>query len=1150
MNNHGIFSPDRTKVRTLLSIKSIFLFLLFTFAFEMAYASSVYSQTKVFTMQSAEKTVLQVFKEIEKNSEFIIFYRDGVIDLNRKVSVNVVNQSVDKILEQLLAHTDNGFTIKDRQIIIYKKETSATPSVSQQKNKIKVTGVVTDAKGESIIGANVVVKGNPTIGAITNMEGRYEVMLPSDDVILLVSYLGYNTEEIKVKGRRNINVVLHEDSKALDEVVIVGYGKQKKESVVVSMSSIKPKDIVVPSRSLNNSLAGQVAGLIAVQRSGEPGYDNAEFWIRGVSTFAGGTSPLVLVDGVPRNMSDIEPDEIETFSVLKDAAATAIYGAEGANGVVLVTTKRGRVEKAKISFKTEHTISSPTRLPEFVGSADYLSLYNEALRNDGEGPQFSDELIAHYRNNDDPDLYPTTNWIDELLRKNTFSHRYTLNVRGGTEKAKYFVSGAYYNESGLFKNRPNGIYDTNIGIDRFNLRSNIDMAVSSTTTVGVDLAMQYLINNYPGTGTSTIFRSMLITPPYAFPAVYSDGTVATYAQERDANMRNPYNLLMNSGYAKEYRTGIQSKVNVNQKLDFITKGLSANLNVSYDYDSEMIIRREYNPTRYHATGRDELGQLIFSTVVSGNPDIQDPKNSATSATKKIYIDASINYKRTFGKHDVGAMLLYMQKETQQHNVPLPFRKQGFVGRATYGYDGRYFIEGNFGYTGSEAFAEGNRFGFFPAIGAAYYLSNESFYPEAIKKVVNKLKLRASVGRTGNDKTGQERFLYRPTFTTNAGGFTQGIGDTGGTNGIGNGIVEGRFAAPYLAWEIEDKQNYGFDLGLFDNRIDIIFDYFRSERRDILLQRRTVPQLGGLRQDPWQNFGKVRNQGIDMSMNLNQQIGKLKLSARGTFTFTRNKILEYDELPQKYGYQAVTGTRVSENTLYIADRLYTEDDFIVSTNANGLKTYKLRSELPRPTLGGLIGPGDIKYVDVNGDGVIDSYDQVRGVGNPSTPEIIYGFGLNAEYKGFYASIFFQGAGNTSVLLGGAISEGWYPFSWGVDQSNYRTFALDRWTENNPSQDVIIPRLHKNNANNANNRVASTWWLRNGSFLRLKNIEFGYQLPKKFMDKIGFEAARIYIMGYNLAVWDDIKYFDPEAGNANAGLNYPLPRTFTLGLDFTF
>lgn len=1122
------------------------MFLLFTFAFEMAYASSVYSQTKVFTMQSAEKTVLQVFKEIEKNSEFIIFYRDGVIDLNRKVSVNVVNQSVDKILEQLLAHTDNGFTIKDRQIIIYKKETSATPSVSQQKNKIKVTGVVTDAKGESIIGANVVVKGNPTIGAITNMEGRYEVMLPSDDVILLVSYLGYNTEEIKVKGRRNINVVLHEDSKALDEVVIVGYGKQKKESVVVSMSSIKPKDIVVPSRSLNNSLAGQVAGLIAVQRSGEPGYDNAEFWIRGVSTFAGGTSPLVLVDGVPRNMSDIEPDEIETFSVLKDAAATAIYGAEGANGVVLVTTKRGRVEKAKISFKTEHTISSPTRLPEFVGSADYLSLYNEALRNDGEGPQFSDELIAHYRNNDDPDLYPNTNWIDELLRKNTFSHRYTLNVRGGTEKAKYFVSGAYYNESGLFKNRPNGIYDTNIGIDRFNLRSNIDMAVSSTTTVGVDLAMQYLINNYPGTGTSTIFRSMLITPPYAFPAVYSDGTVATYAQERDANMRNPYNLLMNSGYAKEYRTGIQSKVNVNQKLDFITKGLSANLNVSYDYDSEMIIRREYNPTRYHATGRDELGQLIFSTVVSGNPDIQDPKNSATSATKKIYIDASINYKRTFGKHDVGAMLLYMQKETQQHNVPLPFRKQGFVGRATYGYDGRYFIEGNFGYTGSEAFAEGNRFGFFPAIGAAYYLSNESFYPEVIKKVVNKLKLRASVGRTGNDKTGQERFLYRGTMKQDNGGYDLGFSDTGGMGGIGNGITEARFEAPYLSWEIEEKKNYGIDLGLFDNRIDLQVDYFNNKRKSILLQRNTVSNVTGFQQMPWQNFGIVKNHGVDASLTLNQKIGQVNLSARGNFTFARNEIIEYDQVPQVYPWLEKRGTRLNSNKLYIAEGLYTYDDFII--NGEGLnRTYELKPGVVSGLSSG-VRPGDIKYKDLNGDGKIDSNDQKEDVGNPTVPEVVYGFGFNAEWKGFYAGIFFQGAGNTSTVLGTGADATFFPFQWGVEESAVRSVVADRWTEQNPSQNVMFPRMHSNNFQN--NTVASTWWLRDASFLRLKNIELGYNFDKKLLKKLNIEALRFYVQGNNLCVWDHIKMWDPEQGNSNGGFPYPLNRTFTFGLDFTF
>ena len=1121
MNNHGIFSPDRTKVRTLLSIKSIFLFLLFTFAFEMAYASSVYSQTKVFTMQSAEKTVLQVFKEIEKNSEFIIFYRDGVIDLNRKVSVNVVNQSVDKILEQLLAHTDNGFTIKDRQIIIYKKETSATPSVSQQKNKIKVTGVVTDAKGESIIGANVVVKGNPTIGAITNMEGRYEVMLPSDDVILLVSYLGYNTEEIKVKGRRNINVVLHEDSKALDEVVIVGYGKQKKESVVVSMSSIKPKDIVVPSRSLNNSLAGQVAGLIAVQRSGEPGYDNAEFWIRGVSTFAGGTSPLVLVDGVPRNMSDIEPDEIETFSVLKDAAATAIYGAEGANGVVLVTTKRGRVEKAKISFKTEHTISSPTRLPEFVGSADYLSLYNEALRNDGEGPQFSDELIAHYRNNDDPDLYPNTNWIDELLRKNTFSHRYTLNVRGGTEKAKYFVSGAYYNESGLFKNRPNGIYDTNIGIDRFNLRSNIDMAVSSTTTVGVDLAMQYLINNYPGTGTSTIFRSMLITPPYAFPAVYSDGTVATYAQERDANMRNPYNLLMNSGYAKEYRTGIQSKVNVNQKLDFITKGLSANLNVSYDYDSEMIIRREYNPTRYHATGRDELGQLIFSTVVSGNPDIQDPKNSATSATKKIYIDASINYKRTFGKHDVNAMFIYNQDElvTQLFSgdliAALPKRKQGVAARLSYAYDGKYLAEVNMGYNGSENFAKGHRWGFFPSIAVGYNISEEAFF-EPLKNVFSNMKIRASWGLVGNDNIGGARFVYMPTINLTGTGYTTGLdGDI-----TYKGPVYSRYGNPEVTWEVGKKVNVGLDLQLF-NSLNLTMDYFHETRTDIFQERGTIPQyLGTAGTKVFGNLAAMKNQGFDFAADFNKKIGKdWFISFKGTFTYAHNEITKYDESP-KYAFQSKVGQSANIPSIMISDGLFKDPDDVKNSNQQ---------------IGGNLSAGDIKYVNISklygyDDDIVDISDWVWAK-NPTVPEIVYGFGPSIRWKNLDFSFFFQGVAKVSLVM-----SDFHPFGDNSLRNVLTWIADDRWSPDNQNINATYPRLTRDTS--VNNTQRSDYWLRNAAFIKLKNAEIGYT----------YKNMRFYVSGMNLATFSPFKHWDPEQGGGN-GLKYPTQRVFNFGFQMT-
>lgn len=1143
--NETFCHKKRRPTGRLLKWKALLLLLSVQFSAGFASASASYSEQTYLSIEANNMTVKKVFELIEKKSEYIFFYVDKYVDLSRKVNIDVKEERIETILDKLFANTDHTYSINDRQIVISKKEADAP---AQQQTR-RVTGIVMDSKGESVVGATVMVKGT-TIGVTTDAEGRYEIRVPDKNSILTVSYLGYTPEDVKVNGRTNINVVMHEDLKLVDEVVVIGYGQQKKESVVVSMSSVKSAELQAPTRNLMSNIAGQVSGLIAVQRSGEPGYDNAEFWIRGISSFGGGNSPLVLVDGVPRNMADIETDEIETFSVLKDAAATAIYGAEGANGVILITTKRGRDEKPKITFRTEHSVSSPQRLPRFVNSAQHLELFNEALRNDGEPALFSDEYIDNFRNSTDRDLYPDTDWISELLRKRTHNHRYTLNVRGGSAKAKYFVSGAYFNESGIYKGNPTQQYDTNIGLSRYNLRSNIDMKVTSTTDVSVDLAGQYMLTNYPGKSSATIFRSMLITPPYTFPAVYSDGTVATYEQERGANMRNPYNELMNSGYTKEWRTGIQSKVAIKQQLGFITQGLTAKLTISYDYDALFKSSRTYNPSRYHATGRDENGALQFIQVVSGTPDLSDP-NESNTAVKKIYIDASVNYKRTFAmKHETSAMLLYMQKETQNHNEALAFRKQGFVGRVTYGYDSRYFVEGNFGYTGSETFAKNYRFGFFPAVGFAYYLSNEPFFPEKVRNYVDKLKIRLSYGRTGNDNTGGNRFLYRPTFTMNAGGWNQGINDNGGTNGLGNGIVEGRPEALQLGWEIEDKQNYGFELGMFGNKLDLVFDYFTSERSRILMQRKTISQIGGFRVNPWENFGKVSKHGVDMSLNARHSFGDLSLSARGTFTLAKNKITEYDELTPRYPWMAQTGQSIGVNTLYIAERLYTRDDFFVSTNSYGIETYTLRPELPQPTLGGIIGPGDIKYRDVNGDGVVDSYDRVTGVGHPKNPEIVYGFGLNAEYKGFYASVFFQGTGNTSVLLGGDTSEGWFPFAWGVDQTGYRSFALDRWTEADPRQDVLMPRLHKSNANNANNTVGSTWWLRNGGFLRLKNVEFGYQLPRKVLQQLRVRAARLYVMGYNLACWDDIQFFDPESGNANAGNNYPKSRTFTVGLEVTF
>lgn len=1106
-------------------------------------ASSI-AQKKV-TLSETNARLETVLKSIKKQTGFNLLIISTNIDAAKPVTINVKKASLESVLVACFINQPLTYVLEPGTIIV--KERTSLPS---KKSLVffKVSGSVKDEMGLPIPGVSIRVMGTDK-GTVTSNMGKYSIEAELKDS-LIFAYVGYKTQTIAVRGIDDINVVMRAEENNLKDVVVVGYGTQKKESVVSSISSVKGEQLRFPTRDLSNNIAGQVSGVLAIQRSGEPGYDNSEFWIRGISTFAGGSAPLILVDGVPRKISDIEPDEIETFSVLKDAAATAVYGAEGANGVILITSKRGKVQKSVISFRTEHSIAKPTRLPEFVGSVDYLNLYNEALSNDGLSPIFSEELIDKYRNQVDPDLYPNTNWMDELLKKTTATHRYTINARGGTEKARYFVSGAYYGESGMFKDDPANKYDTNIGLKRYNLRSNIDLDVSKSTTVSVDLSGQYLMTNYPGVGTASIFRQMLLTPPYVFPAVYSDGTIATYRQERDANMRNPYNQLMNSGYAKEWRSGIQSNVRVVQKLDFITEGLSLRGNVSYDYDGNFISRRSFNPSRYFATGRDANGKLIFSKTFSGNPDL-GAAVPESSSVKKIYMESSLNYNRTFGKHTVGAMGLYMQKETQNWNDPLAFRKQSVVGRVTYGYDDRYFVEGNFGYTGSEAFAKEFRFGFFPAVGVGYQVSNEKFYPEALKQVLSNLKLRASIGRTGNDNTGTARFLYRPTYTMDAAGFNQGISSAGGVNGYGTGIVEGRFEVPYLVWEIEDKQNYGVNLGLFNGRIEIEADYFRSERSGILLQRKTIPNLAGFRSAPWQNFGKVKNHGFDGTINARQNFGEFKLSGRGTFTFARNKITEFDELRQPYPWMATTGTRVGEQVLYVADGLYTNDDFTISSNSNGTKSYRLKPGLPTPTLGGLIGPGDIKYKDLNGDGKIDTYDRQRGGHSyPDKPEIVYGFGLNAEYKGFYASAFFQGTSNTSVILGGLTPEGWYPFSWGNDQSNYRTFALDRWTEANPNQNALMPRIHSGNTNNANNTVASTFWLRSGNFLRLKNVEVGYNLPKSFLKKVLLQTARVYVMGYNLGVWDDIKYWDPEVGNINGGNAYPLPSTYTFGLEVTF
>lgn len=628
--------------------------------------------------------------------------------------------------------------------------------------------------------------------------------------------------------------------------------------------------------------------------------------------------------------------------------------------------------------------------------------------------------------------------------------------------------------------------------------------------------------------------------------VYSDGTVSSPTSP-GLNITNPYNLLTHSGYGKTWNTSIQSTVKLQQDLDFITKGLSWMGRISFDSYTSYGMTRTKTASAFNATGRDENGKLIFTKVINGTDALTSP-NESSSGDKKIYIETQLNYNHLFAeKHQVTGMLLYMQKEQQFHNEALAFRKQSFVGRASYSFDQRYFIEGSFGYTGSETFAKSHRFGFFPAVGIAYLLTNEPFISDNFTDIVSKIKLRASIGKTGNDDTGGARFLYQESLKTNGKGYGIGIGPNGVLNNVGNGIVEARFAAPTLGWEVETKRNLGMDVGLFNNKIDLQFDYFDNLRSDILLQRKTIPSLAGFREKPWENYGKVANKGMDASLIMTEKFGDFHLTFRGNLTFARNKIIEYDEMPQLYDWMNVTGTRLNRLSLYIAERLYTNDDFNITVDPEGRKQYELKPGLASSTLGN-VAPGDIKLKDQNEDGIINSLDIIEDAANPTIPELVYGFGLNVDYKGLYASIFFQGTGNVSTVLGQGYGPGFHPFAWGDRGSGTRVEALDRWTEENPSQDVFFPRLHA--SSNGNTRAASTWWVRDAGFLRLKNIELGYNIPSIVARKIGMQVARVYLMGYNIAVWDKIKLWDPEMGNKNDGQAYPLPRTFSLGIEITF
>ena len=1009
-------------------------------------------------------------------------------------------------------------------------EAPATVNVPDQaRGSIQISGTVMDKEKFPLPGVNIVVEGqNAATGVVTDIDGHFYMKVPSEESAIIISYVGFKSQRIVVGNNINFNVVLEEDVETLDEVVVTGYGSQKRMSVIGSVETLEPARLQTGStRSLSNNLAGQLAGVIAVQRSGEPGYDSSNFWIRGIASFSGNQNPLVLVDGIERDLNNIDPAEIESFSVLKDASASAMYGVRGANGVIVINTKRGKIGAPQVNFRVEHSITEPTKLPEFIGAADYMQLLNDLA--DPSRRPFTDEQIYRTRIGYDRDLYPDVNWMDAITKDYAYSTRANIDVSGGSDFLRYSLVGSYFGEKGIMETDQTLPYDTGTRLTRYNLRANVDLDVTKTTTLRVNVGGYLQTLRKQNYSTETAFSEAFMTPPNIHPMRYSDGTIPCVA-----NRVNPWANVTQRGYETETQSQIQSLFAVEQNLKMLTPGLKAKITFSFDRWNKSTMERGMNPTLYNtATGRDVEGNLLH-TILSYGDEALGHSNGGEYGNTRVYFEGTLTYNRTFGgKHDVDALFLYNQQSYDDGGIQ-PYRKQGIAGRLSYTFDRRYIGEFNFGYNGSENFDKGKRFGFFPSFALGWLVSEEPFM-ERFRSTLTKLKIRGSIGKVGNDNIGgNRRFAYITTLNTNADGYNWGeTGQIGRT-----GISEGEVGVSDLTWETALKMNLGFELGLW-NELDFQVDLFRERRTDIFMQRKTIPTQAGFLTNPWANYGEVTNRGAEFSVNYNKQINKdWFVGFRANFTYAINRVEEYDEAASVLGtHRALTGR--SLNTLWglQAERLFTEDDF----DANG----NLKFGIPTQEVGAAtVRPGDIKYKDMDGDGVITDADEGY-IGGTVDPRIVYGFGGNVNYKNWDLNFFFQGVGDTYRIIGG--TQYFIPGSGQGVQGNVYSNYLDRWTEENPSQDVFWPRLSES-ANRQNYR-ASTWWKKNMRFLRLKTLEIGYTLPKHITDKICSKGIRIYLSGNNLFCFSPFDLWDPELDSAD-GLKYPTMRSFMVGVNLNF
>ena len=1110
-----------------------------------------YSQFKTLSVSMSNSTLREVLKTIEKSSQFVFFYLDDAVNLERKVSIDSKNKNIEEILSELFEGTSCTYRISDRQIFISGK---APASTEQQQNKRKISGRVTDIKGEPLIGVNVTVDGDAN-GSITNMDGLYEIFVTKKSVVLKFTYIGFKTSEIRTNASTNIyDVTLEEQVNELEETVIVGYGTQRKISNIGAQSSMKMEDIKTPSASLTTTLAGRLAGVVAVQRTGEPGKDAADIWIRGIST-PNTSSPLVLVDGVERSFNDIDPEDIESLTTLKDASATAVYGVRGANGVILIKTKPGKVGKPTVSADYYESFTRFTKMVDLADGITYMNAANEAMRNDGIATKYTEDQIRNTIAGKDPYLYPNVDWLKEIFNDWGHNRRVNVNVRGGSEKVAYYASVSYFNETGMTVTDKNiDTYDSKMKYSRYNFTTNLNIDVTPTTKVEIG-AQGYLgEGNYPAISSADLYNAAMSISPVEYPKMFFvNGEAYVPGTSTNNNFNNPYSQATRRGYDNLTKNQIYSNLRVTQNLDMLTKGLKLTAMYAFDVYNEIHVHQDRAESTYNfldtSVPYDMNGQPILQRIYEGSNVLSYKQE--TSGNKKTYLEASLNYDRRFNDdHRVSALFLFNQQSKLLYpkgtlEDAIPYRMMGIAGRATYSWKDRYFAEFNIGYNGAENFSPKHRFGTFPAFGVGWVVSNEKFW-QPLSKAVSFLKIRYTDGKVGNSEVSDRRFMYLDQMKEN--------GDYGykfGPNGTKWAGYETVNMAVDLIWEESRKQDLGIDLKLFNDDLSIVFDLFKERRENILLKREhSMPSfLGYNTSAPYGNIGIIENKGFDGTIEYNKRINKdWVIALRGNVTFNKDKWIQGELPEQKYEWMNQYGRNINGAKGYVAEGLFTQAEIDDMARWESLSAAN-KAITPKPFASqfGTVKAGDIKYKDLNNDGQIDAYDQTY-ISRGDVPTTVYGFGFTVGWKDLSVGMMFQGvAGAERVLNGSSIN----PFNGGGGSGNLYSNIDDRWTEENPDQNAFYPRLSygSETTSSINNFQKSTWWVRNMNFLRLKTLQLSYNLPKPWVNKVHLKNAAVYVMGTNLFTLSRFKLWDPEL-NTDNGASYPNTTSYSVGINFTF